>query len=435
MPAKKREGLGATSTSARRPSNCSERLRSKRGQAPGARDQLLQRRQHLAAVAHAEREGLGPREEARERVARARVEEDRLRPALARAEHVAVGEAAAGDEPAEAGEVEAALDHVGHVDVDALEAGAVEGRRHLDLAVHALLAQDRDARRAPPSRTRGRAATGRRARARRSSGPPEPRAACSSSAQSGSSRRRCMRVGGGAPPAAQRRERLLEGDAVGAADHDAARPRSGAPPRACAPRARGAPSTAITLRQLGRARPGAPRRAPRRRAPRSEPVARRLERDLEAAAAREGHLEQGRDEPAVGAVVVGEHEARRAQLRERGREARAGRRRRRGRALRRRPARTPAPARSRRAGSRPRPRSTSSSALGPRSRRAARASSSRARRVTGAKAVTTSESGAVTLRRTPSSSHTVRIESESLPTGTAMPSAGQSSRPTARTAS
>jgi len=46
-----------------------------------------------------------------------------------------------------------------------------------------------------------------------------------------------------------------------------------------------------------------------------------------------------------------------------------------------------------------------------------------------------SESGEVTLFAPSASSQTVRIESESLPTGTAMPNAGQSSSPTARTAS
>ena len=67
----------------------------------------------------------------------------------------------------------------------------------------------------------------------------------------------------------------------------------------------------------------------------------------------------------------------------------------------------------------------------------ARSSGVSARRtsVTGAKALTISDSGAVTLRGSPVSFQTVRIDIESLPTGIAMPSAGQSSRPTARTAS
>ena len=54
-------------------------------------NQLAQQRQHLAAVAHAQREGVAAREELRERGARCLVEQDRLRPAAARTEHVAVG--------------------------------------------------------------------------------------------------------------------------------------------------------------------------------------------------------------------------------------------------------------------------------------------------------------------------------------------------------
>jgi len=62
--------------------------------------------------------------------------------------------------------------------------------------------------------------------------------------------------------------------------------------------------------------------------------------------------------------------------------------------------------------------------------------------VTGAKALTINDSGAVTLRTSPGglpgsragSRHTVRIDIESLPTGIAMPAPAQLA-PTARTAS
>ena len=134
------------STITRRASNCSERLRTKSGQsaAPGMISRSA--RHHLAAVARAERERVAAREE-RSNSSRARaLKRIGLGPALARAEHVAVGEAAAGGEALEARERDAAGDDVGHVHVDRLEAGAVEGRGHLDLAVHALLAQDGDAR-------------------------------------------------------------------------------------------------------------------------------------------------------------------------------------------------------------------------------------------------------------------------------------------------
>jgi len=52
-----------------------------------------------------------------------------------------------------------------------------------------------------------------------------------------------------------------------------------------------------------------------------------------------------------------------------------------------------------------------------------------------AKAVTMSETGAVTCLLAPPSDQRVFIDSESLPTGMPMPSAGHSSRPTARTVS
>ena len=57
--------------------------------------------------------------------------------------------------------------------------------------------------------------------------------------------------------------------------------------------------------------------------------------------------------------------------------------------------------------------------------------------MTGAKAETMSERGAVTAFASPlaASVHVVFIDMESLPTGIAMPSAGQSSMPTARTVS
>ena len=55
--------------------------------------------------------------------------------------------------------------------------------------------------------------------------------------------------------------------------------------------------------------------------------------------------------------------------------------------------------------------------------------------LTRAKAEMMSDRGAVTWRRSPASSHTVFMDMESLPTGMAMPRAGQSSMPTARTVS
>jgi hypothetical protein len=55
--------------------------------------------------------------------------------------------------------------------------------------------------------------------------------------------------------------------------------------------------------------------------------------------------------------------------------------------------------------------------------------------VTGANADTISETGAMTLRSASPSRQAVFIDSESLPTGIAIPSAGQNSSPTALTVS
>src|SRR5262249_40503110 len=64
-------------------------------------------------------------------------------------------EAAAGRQTLKAREVEAPLEQIAHVHVGRREAGAVEGGGHLELTVHALLTQDRDAwPRAPRERER-----------------------------------------------------------------------------------------------------------------------------------------------------------------------------------------------------------------------------------------------------------------------------------------
>ena len=55
--------------------------------------------------------------------------------------------------------------------------------------------------------------------------------------------------------------------------------------------------------------------------------------------------------------------------------------------------------------------------------------------VTGAKAVTTKDSGEIMALSSPCSSHTVFIDKESLPTGIAIPNAGHNSIPTALTVS
>src|SRR6266550_4705907 len=129
MPSKNSDGLGVISTITRRPSNCSERFLTNAGQcsAPGISSfsaaiiwQPLQ-----APSANVSRRAKNCSNSAR-------------------TEHVAVGKSAARGKALEPRQRGAAGDEVGHVDVDRLEAGAVERRRHLDMAVHALLPKNCD---------------------------------------------------------------------------------------------------------------------------------------------------------------------------------------------------------------------------------------------------------------------------------------------------
>src|SRR5258708_1424833 len=108
------------------------------------RDQLLQRGHHLAGAAGTQLQAVAARRACLEFRADFRVEQDRARPAAAAAEHVAIREAAARDEAPEARQRAAPGDHIRHVDVDRFESGAIERRRHLDLAVYALLAKNRN---------------------------------------------------------------------------------------------------------------------------------------------------------------------------------------------------------------------------------------------------------------------------------------------------
>ena len=111
----------------------------------GTRYENLEFREHLTPVADAERQCIAG-EEPGEGVAQARLEQDRLRPAATPAEHVTVGEAPARGQRLEAGKLLRIREEVRHVHVDSLETGAIERRGHLDLAVDALLAQDRNTR-------------------------------------------------------------------------------------------------------------------------------------------------------------------------------------------------------------------------------------------------------------------------------------------------
>ena len=111
-----------------------------------ARDQRLERGHHLAAVADAKGESVAAGKERLEILARAGIEQDRLGPALSGAEHVAIREPAAGYEARESCQAQSARNDVAHVHIGRIEACAIESRRHFDMAVDALLAQDRHAR-------------------------------------------------------------------------------------------------------------------------------------------------------------------------------------------------------------------------------------------------------------------------------------------------
>jgi hypothetical protein len=108
-----------------------------------ARDQLLERRKHLAAIADTQRERAVALEEGAELVARRWMEQDGFCPAFAGAEHVAVREAAACYQPVESSQAHAPGEDVGHVHIVRIEPGAREHRGHLGLAVDALLTQHR----------------------------------------------------------------------------------------------------------------------------------------------------------------------------------------------------------------------------------------------------------------------------------------------------
>ncbi len=115
----------------------------------GARDQLAQVGHHLAAVAHPQRERIAALEEALELLAGAIVEQDGLGPAFTRPQHVAVGEAATGHQGLELLQLDTAGEDIAHMHVDGGEAGAVKRRRHLHVGVDPLLAQHRQTWRGP----------------------------------------------------------------------------------------------------------------------------------------------------------------------------------------------------------------------------------------------------------------------------------------------
>ncbi len=136
-----------------------------------ARHDAAQVAHHLAAVAHAKRERVRAREEGFELFTHRRIEQDRLGPAFSGAEHVSIREAAAGDKALEFGERPATRGEVAHVHVVGIEPGAIERGRHFHVAIHTLLAQDRDlGPRAGRDERRGDVAIGIEGQVRREAG-------------------------------------------------------------------------------------------------------------------------------------------------------------------------------------------------------------------------------------------------------------------------
>ena len=146
MPAKKSDGLFSIWTSTSRASNCSERFFTKRGQseAPGTRSEsalIIWQPLHTPSAklsGRAKKAANSSRARASNRIDRAQPS-----PPPSTSPYEKPPQAT---KPAKLRERDAARDQVAHVHVDRVEAGPVEGRRHLDVAVDALLAQHREPR-------------------------------------------------------------------------------------------------------------------------------------------------------------------------------------------------------------------------------------------------------------------------------------------------
>mmetsp|Transcript_42935 Transcript_42935/g.128888 ORF Transcript_42935/g.128888 Transcript_42935/m.128888 type:complete len:418 (+) Transcript_42935:1030-2283(+) len=101
-----------------------------------------QQRHELAAIANAQRPGVFTRIELAKLVEHALVEADGAGPALGRVERVGVREASHEDDSAERVQAGAPVDQVRHRDVPRLHSACKRRRRHLAVAVGALLADD-----------------------------------------------------------------------------------------------------------------------------------------------------------------------------------------------------------------------------------------------------------------------------------------------------
>jgi hypothetical protein len=261
-------------------------------------------RHHLAAVAHAEREGVGAAKNARSSSrARAlnRIDLAQPSPAPSTSPYEKPPQAASPRKPSSS-----TLPRAGRSCARrGLEAGAVERRGHLDLAVDALLAQHRDRGRAPAAMN----------------------GAATSSVGSKVTAGRALRASSSRAHAPRRRRRVIAQPLHRArwsptrrAQVDQRLVEDRSPPTRCVTSARGGPADRVTP-----SRPSSPCRASTSSSAASirdahlqhraelfgeqsgERVAERpIQFDLEAAVAGEGHLDQRGEQAAVGAVVIGE---------------------------------------------------------------------------------------------------------------------------------
>ena len=111
-----------------------------------AGDQFTQVGEHLAAVAHTQGKGIGAGKEGAEVFPGLGIEQDRLGPAFTGTEYVTVGETTTSHQAAEVFQVHPAAKDVAHVHVNSGETGAGKCGGHFGLTIHALLAQNGNAR-------------------------------------------------------------------------------------------------------------------------------------------------------------------------------------------------------------------------------------------------------------------------------------------------
>ena len=100
----------------------------------------------MAAVTHAEGEGVLALKEITKLPPGSVIKQDTLCPALPCSEDVSVRETAARHQTVDILQALPTRHDVAHMHVDRSEARTIKGRRHLHLAVHTLLSQNRDAR-------------------------------------------------------------------------------------------------------------------------------------------------------------------------------------------------------------------------------------------------------------------------------------------------